>query len=149
VADVTSLVQVFRERGVPRDNITLLSSADVAFQDRPTRGNVLAALQKVRRKAVAGDTVIFIFSGHGMEVDHQAYLLTVDSSRTAAHTALPLPLSTKPCRAESATVFVVDSCANDPLVEGGRRRRVAEPFAKGSRPKMTEESNRQAANIES
>ena len=151
VADVSSLVEAFEARGVPAGNITLLSSAANDFAIRPTRSNVLAALQKVRRRAVAGDTVVFIFSGHGMEVDDQAYLLTVDSSRELlTDTALPLSLVHEALRGLQAEnlLFVVDACRNDPTSSKAvADAEFAEPFAKGLRPKVAEEGTGHAKNV--
>lgn len=152
VADVTSLANLFRDRGVPADHINLLTSAAAEFAQRPTRSNVLAALQRVRRRAVAGDTVLFIFSGHGMEADGQAYLLTVDCSRELLKdTALPLSLVHEALRGLQADnlLFVIDACRNDPTSSKAvADAALAEPFAKGLRPKLAEETAEQKdANI--
>jgi len=152
VADVTSLADLFSQRGVATENIILLTSAATNFAQRPTRSNVLAALQRVRRKAVAGDTVVFVFSGHGMEVDNQAYLLTVDSSRELLKdTALPMTLVHEALRGLQADnlLFVIDACRNDPTSSKAvADAEFAEPFAKGLRPKLADEDrNRTASNI--
>lgn len=140
VDDVAAVAEAYRAAGVPDANLIVLRSDAVDFQQRPTRINVLRALQRVRERAVGDDTLVFYFSGHGMETAGESFLLTVDSSRELlADTALPMRLVQSVMQGFQAkhVLFVIDACRNDP--DAGKSdgdAELDESFAKGLRPRL-------------
>ncbi|MBI2297620.1 MAG: caspase family protein [Armatimonadetes bacterium] len=121
VADVQAVADAFREAGVPERNLAELANDETEPLKRPSRSAILAALQGARERAVEGDTLLFMFSGHGMQKGDQPYLLTVDSNRELLEdTALPMRLVNEALRGfqGSHVLFVIDACRNDP--NGGR-----------------------------
>ncbi|MBI2300090.1 MAG: SUMF1/EgtB/PvdO family nonheme iron enzyme [Armatimonadetes bacterium] len=140
VADVSALADAFRATGVPPDHVILLTSAARDVAQQPRRSTILRVLQRVREGCGSEDTVLFLFSGHGMEKDGQAYLLTMEANRELlADTCLPMSMVhsiASGFRARS-TLFVIDACRNDP--DAGRATADAamdDAFAKGVRPRM-------------
>lgn len=62
--DVKNMKTYLKEvHGFPTKNITILM--DDGWNTKPTRGNIIKALEKVVKKSVAGDSVFFHYSGHG------------------------------------------------------------------------------------
>ncbi|MBI2300182.1 MAG: SUMF1/EgtB/PvdO family nonheme iron enzyme [Armatimonadetes bacterium] len=141
VADVRAVADAFRAGGVPDRNIQVFTSDQADRFALPTKSNLLAALQDVRERAVGDDTLVFMFSGHGMQKGDEPYLLTVDSNRELLEdTALPMRLVNEALRGFQAkhVLFVIDACRNDP--NPGRANadaRLDDSFAKGVRPRFT------------
>ena len=137
VQDVKAFADEMRAAGVSEDDLIVLTSDQTAYDKRPTRANLLAALQRVAERAAADDTLIFYFSGHGMQKGDTPYLLTVDSQRRLLEdTALPMRLiNTAMQGARLANVlFIIDACRNDP--DAGKATsdaRLDETFAKDIR----------------
>ncbi|MBI2300186.1 MAG: caspase family protein [Armatimonadetes bacterium] len=140
VADVAALADAFRATGVPADHILLLTSDAKDISQQPRRSTILRVLQKVRERCDTEDTVLFFFSGHGMEKDGQAFLLTLEANRELlAETALPMSMVNSIAAGFLArsTLFVIDACRNDP--DAGRANADAsmgDAFVKGVRPRM-------------
>ncbi len=139
-ADVAALAEVFRAAGTPETNLTLLSTSQPGAESQPTKFNLLRALQRVRERATADDTLVFFFAGHGLQEGEVPYLLTVDSVREQlAVTALPVVAVRDVLAGLKArrVVFFIDACRNDP--SAGRSdadARLDESFARGLRPSL-------------
>jgi len=139
-ADANGVAGWFGDAGVPADHLVLLSTATAEPARRPTKFAVLRALQQVRDRARANDTLIIFFAGHGVEREGEAYLLTADSLREElADTALAMAtvrsvLST----VQAANVALwIDACRNDP--DSGRSTSDAtmdDSLARGLRPRL-------------
>jgi uncharacterized caspase-like protein/tetratricopeptide (TPR) repeat protein len=86
----------------------------------PTKAHILAALETLKTKVRAGDTVMFYFSGHGMVADGKGFLAPVeaDPSSVAAleKTCLPAEAVTSALRTlpARAILIIFDACRNDP-----------------------------------
>ncbi len=147
VADVTAVAEVFRAAGVPDRNVTVLTTDQADPLQRPSASRILFALQMARERAVAGDTVVFMFSGHGMEKGDESYLLTVESNRALLErTALAMSSVNEMLRGLQAShlLLIIDACRNNP--DAGKSETSAaldESFAKGMRPKMVADANGQ------
>lgn len=139
VADATSIAATFRASGVPRENVTLLTSERREPQ-RASRGSLLAALQRVRDKAEPGDCVIFFFAGHGVEEGEEQYLLTVDTRRDLMReTALPMSLVNRALTGLQASklLFLLDACRNAPdAARGDEDAELTESLMRGVRPRV-------------
>ncbi|MBI2300785.1 MAG: caspase family protein, partial [Armatimonadetes bacterium] len=136
--DVIALCDAFRGAGVPDDHIALLVSGATDPLLLSKRECIVRSLEAFAIRAVAGDTFIFIFSGHGMSRGNETFLLTydcrwaqVDADALAmrrVHQALRGLLA-------SNVLFIIDACRNDP--EAGKSQQDAtldEGMVKGVRP---------------
>lgn len=70
--DARLMVETLIARGVPPESITVLASDPTGLPDgtmtgRPTRAEIQQALDAVAKASTKGDTVIFVFSGHGAQ----------------------------------------------------------------------------------
>ena len=81
--------------------------------DRPTKNNILARVKSWLGQAQDGDTILFYFSGHGIEENDQSYLITTDSklsllsdTTVPSRRVLELMAETK----ASKRVLILDSC---------------------------------------
>ncbi len=113
---------------VPERNIDILTSDGTL---KPTRSNILEALSRLKKNVKEGDTVYVFFSGHGIRIGVEDFLLPYDfrgaDADTGKDTALPEGrfyelLSQVKAR---AVVLAWDKCRNDPFgkakgVGGGR-----------------------------
>ena len=151
VSDVVATAGSFLSNGVPADQITVLRSDTTDYRQRPTAANVIAALRKVREVAVGDDTLIFVFSGHGVEQDGQVFLLTVDTQRDLMQrTALAMADITATLQGYQGkrVLLVIDACRNDPQAgKGDADAELDETFAKGLRPKLNPTATAPAPDI--
>ncbi len=123
VADVVAVADAFRTAGVPDANLQVLTTAHPDHHRRPTRANIFRALDDVRDAAEAGDTVIFMFSGHGMQQGEQTYLLPVETRRKALRAGgMSLDALRDGLRGLRASnlLFIIDACRDDPEARRGR-----------------------------
>ncbi|MBI2301661.1 MAG: caspase family protein [Armatimonadetes bacterium] len=138
VADVRAVADAFRAAGVPDRNIAVLTNEETGPLRRPSRSSILVALQKARERAVEGDTLVFMFSGHGTQIGDEGHLLTVDSDRELlADTSLPMRLVQEKLRGVqgSHVLFVIDACRHDPTAgRSDSDAMLTEGLARGVRP---------------
>ncbi len=104
--------------GVPDANIELLVSDG---DTKPTRFNIVEALDKLQSNAKAGDTVFVYFSGHGTQLDGKDYLLPFDFNGRSAFTGKETGLAEERFYEQlskvqaRAIVLIWDKCRNDPF----------------------------------
>merc|ERR1711964_13576 len=60
--------------GFPEGNITRLSDEDGSGFTLPTRTEILNALRRMISEAVKGDTLVFMFTGHGINLEGHQYV---------------------------------------------------------------------------
>ncbi len=136
--DAQAVAAALADSALPTRCEVLTSDAEAAA--KPTRSNVLRALQNARNQAAPGDRLLFFFAGHGVERDGRQYLLTSDTNRELiAETALPMTLVSRALsglQAEAA-LFILDACRNDPQAGRGDADAVLdESLARGLRPAL-------------
>ncbi len=141
VDDARALAEAFVRLGVSPEQVSILTSDATAIDRRPTRANVLAALGRARERARLGDQLVVFFAGHGVELDGEQYLLTVDTRRSLmAETALPTRLLSTVLEGLEAddVLFLFDVCRNNPDAAGARGEAdsaMTEGIAKMVRPR--------------
>jgi hypothetical protein len=91
VADAKGVAKALQEAAAfPASNTRVLASDGVA---KPTRANIVSALEDIARKVKPEDVVMVMFICHGTEIDKSTYLLPWDSnganSESLKATALP------------------------------------------------------------
>ena len=81
--------------------------------EKPTRANILTALQAVANATEEDDLLLFYYSGHGSEKDGESYLVASDGRHlTLGDTAVPITrikeiMQAAPARAK---VIILDAC---------------------------------------
>ena len=140
VADAEAMARAFRAAGVPRENVTVLTSEGADPQRLASRGNLVAVLQRVRDLARRGDKVVFLFVGHGLEVDDQQYLLTADTAfDLVAETALSMPLVNRALQGLQASevLFLLDLSRHAPEASrSDEGAQLTEGLVRGVRPRV-------------
>lgn len=133
VADVKDLAATLKSTAGFRPDDVFVLTSDQTGDEAPTRTNVAYRLDWLRDHVKAGDTVLFFFSGHGMELDDaQSYLLTVEADVRSSSTLQDSSLDTRNLQkrlqglpATQLLVFV-DACRSDP--RGGGRAGADNPL---------------------
>jgi len=99
-------------------------------QDHPTRSNVMSAITSLSRSANAEDSILFYFSGHGIEEDRVGYVLPSDSRvNVLKDTAIKISWVKEALAASDARVkiLVLDACHAGALIgkaESGRMTKI-------------------------
>ena len=84
--DAEALGKVLVERGgFSPERVVVLADGGTKPQDWPTGGNIRRRIDQFATLAGPEDTVFVFFSGHGMMLDGQGYLMAVDSDRDPAN----------------------------------------------------------------
>ncbi len=122
--------------GWPADNVVVMSSSSDT-RNQPTSTNVLERLEGMRAVVKRGDSFVFFFSGHGVDIDGKSYLLTREanagSARLLARSSLPVK-EVREALAElsaSRVLVLVDACRNDPRSgKGAKDNLMSKGFAR-------------------
>lgn len=109
-----------RYAGFRDDNVIVLSTKSKEG-DRPTRNRILVALSSMKYDVREDSLLLFMFSGHGITKDNQAFLLPQDAVNTddpklLAQTSLSVDLIRESIADTNAkqAIVLLDSCRNDP-----------------------------------
>ena len=119
VRDVTAVAEVMKRTGVPENNIFLLTDQGKG-RSLATGTNIIWRLGWLAQRMQPDDTLLFYFSGHGMEKGGSTYLLSYDSDigsevtlkRTAVRMAELQEISSS--MKASTIITFMDACRNDP-----------------------------------
>ncbi len=136
--DAEAIGACYRAAGVPTENVVVLASAAEELGSRPTRANLLAALERFGGIARADDRLVLFFAGHGVE-DRQAACLLTGDTRLAmiTATALPVAVLTEALAAVPVgqVLLLVDAAHGDPVAaRGDRDAPLTDGLARGMRP---------------
>jgi WD40 repeat protein len=100
--------------GYRPSNVRLLVSGASDPGSRPTRRNIMGRVEVFLSQAGPGDTVLFYFSGHGIEHQEQGYLLPSDaeSGPLLPQFAVSLEFLNRSLAANGATqrIVLLDAC---------------------------------------
>jgi hypothetical protein len=107
--DVALMMSTLLQRGLEADNILALTDQDSplppgATRADPTRAAILSALASVTGDSVAGDTVLFYFSGHGSQAPD------LDGDEAGGYDEIFLPADAK---AWNGTIGAVENAIVD------------------------------------
>lgn len=138
VADAKAIYDILtdeKRRGFPKAQTFLITDET---EKKPTRNNILEQLKAILDNVEPDDTVLFYFSGHGIEEDKKGYLLPKDTSITIpADTAILLErINELFAKSEAmAQVIILDACHSgvrkDKSVAGRMGKRFAEEIFTG------------------
>ena len=81
-ADAISLQAMLLRLDYPANHITLLVDNQSNVSSLPTIGNVERSIKRLAQVAESGDTILFFFSGHGVTVNGNSYLVPTDGDLT-------------------------------------------------------------------
>lgn len=104
---------------VPPANIFTFTSDAVQPDLSPRATNIMFRLSWLRERARPGDTLVFFFAGHGLQVDQQGYLLTEETDNRSADTLKVSSLRSEDLFRQlfdmptSKILFVFDACRNE------------------------------------
>ena len=95
---------------------------EVEELDDPDFRSLSKGLRKFGVRAQGADTVLVYYAGHGMQVDHENYVVPADAKLERAHDvvyeALPLTLILdEVSQANKIGIVLLDSCRNNPFAE--------------------------------
>ena len=120
VADVKSLATTLKSVcHVPEDNVFVLTS-DQSGDNAPKKNNVAYRLDWLAKHVKPADTVFFFFSGHGIEMDGNSYLMTWEADPRSASTLEETGVETRKLQTRLAAIksnrllVLIDACRNDP-----------------------------------
>lgn len=124
VADVKAVANALKAAGnFPADNVFVMTDAGSA-RDLATGTNIIWRLSWLAKNMAKGDTLVFYFSGHGLEKDGNTYLLSFDSdianSVTLKRSAIRMAEIQELVKIMPASrvISFMDACRNDPT--GGK-----------------------------
>ena len=126
--DVTDIRRQLIEGGFESARIRLLTDES---DELPTRENILVALKSVADATEPDDLLLFYYSGHGDEQNHESYLVTRNGRRLLlGDTALSLSrvkeiLEQAPARAK---VIIIDACHSGADIGGKGPRAMTAAF---------------------
>ncbi len=145
VADAHALASAFRE--LRYDKVFELTSDDAGTDDYPNRVNVLFRLDWLRQRVQPEDTVVFFFSGHGVQQEDKSvkdppvFLLTKESDArsliTLTNSACPASqitsiLNQMPAR---RILVVYDACRSNVRADrGAEDNRLSQDLARQLTP---------------
>jgi hypothetical protein len=125
--------------GFNKENLILLTT-DQREANSPTKVNIARWISSVRERSGPDDTVIFSFSGHGIQMDEEGYLLTFEADPMSEETLDASCLKISDLRKwlsrmkASRIIIFMDACRDDPRGGSSMNRSPADrDMAVGSR----------------
>ncbi len=107
----------------PKDVFVLTS--DRTGYELPTRANIAFRFDYLIKSIGPNDTLLVYFSGHGLEVEGQSFLLTAEADSRSLLTLQQSALNASDlfrwlgATRAARTLLVVDACRNDPMAGKG------------------------------
>jgi uncharacterized caspase-like protein len=111
---------IMEKAGLAESNIFLLTTRSKSGNRVPDKSNIIRWVSYVKSNAGPDDTFIFFFSGHGMDMDKETYLLTYEADPESKETLEMSSLRVTDLRKlinempVSKVLLFVDACRNDP-----------------------------------
>ena len=149
VADAHALAGAFRE--LQYDKVFELTSDDAGTDDYPNRVNVLFRLDWLRQRVQPEDTVVFFFSGHGVQQEDKSvkdppvFLLTKESDArsliTLTNSACPASQITSILNQMTARriLVVYDACRSNVRADrGADDNRLSQDLARQLTPSQSD-----------
>ena len=115
--DARAMADIFSSENGGLFQVVLLTTDQQDFQYWPTRGNILNQITRILEFSQPGDTVLFHFSGHGVQgEDGHDYLLPMDSGLRPEDNGIALSYIEKRFQDDDATVKLafIDACRVNP-----------------------------------
>ncbi len=132
--DMNSLREILvdPDRGGYDPKRTLLLTDGCERDNLPTRNNIISCVSSLVRTAESADTILFAFSGHGMEEDGSSYLLPADArSGVLAETAISVRWIKERLGQASAIakIMILDACHAGAMIGKSESGRMTQGFS--------------------
>lgn len=135
VADTEGLAQSLKDAGVPAEHIIVMVDDAKDVSRRPSRSNIERQIELVTGLVKKNDLLLVAFSGHGLQVNDEAYLCPNDMDVDRQGSFLPrkwLYERIERCSAQKKLV-IMDACRNEIDVKWATRsvigvRSLADPL---------------------
>jgi len=122
VADTEGLAKSLKNVGVPAEHIIIMvdDAKDVAL--RPSRANIQRQIELVTDLVTENDQLVVAFSGHGAQIDGEAYLCPNDTDLDNRESFLPRKWVYERLESSAARkkLFITDACRNEIVVKGAK-----------------------------
>jgi len=119
-ADAKLIAQSLQDLAkVPAQNIFTFTSDAVQPDLSPRATNIMFRLNWIKEQCKPGDTLVFFFAGHGMQLDQQGYLLTEEADNKNPETLKGSSLRSDDLLRQlvqmptSKILFIFDACRNE------------------------------------
>jgi hypothetical protein len=140
--DVHSIAELFASRGVPNENIVLMTQRAAAEKARflPRSDMILNELNLLLKELRPEDSIIVGFSGHGLQFkgDSRNYFCPIDANPDPSQKKTLVSLTEVHRRLSASQartkLLLVDACRNDPLTSTAKAARRIEIEPVFSRP---------------
>jgi hypothetical protein len=140
VNDAKALREVLIKQAGFTDERIILMTTDSSDADLiPTRGNIIDQLDKLQRLVPADGLILFSFSGHGVSIDNEAFIVPADGRiyqnadlmRERAIDVLRIKKAIQATKVKQVIMFL-DACRNDPVqAKGDGDNNLTAAYAKG------------------
>ena len=133
VDDVKSFYEILLDpkRGqYDSENIKLLID-DNQEREKPSRSDIMSAITSLSRSASSEDSILFYFSGHGIEEEGKSYLLPFDSRvNVLKDTAISIEWTKKTLMDSNARakIVILDACHAGALIGKAESGRMTKSF---------------------
>lgn len=124
-ADARMLADALVKYGGFQSKDVFVLTTDRAGYEFPTRTNVAFRFDYLIKNMGPNDTLVVYFSGHGVEIEGQSFLLTAEADSRSLLTLQQSALEAKDlfswlsATKAARTMLVVDACRNDPMAGKG------------------------------
>ncbi len=122
--------------GFDEGDVFLLTS-DQKGNRLPEKTNVIRWISYIKQNIDKNDTFVFFFSGHGMDIDRESYLLTMDTDPYSRETLDLSSLRISDLKKSiedmkvARTILFIDACRNDPRSgKGESKNPMSDDFSK-------------------
>ena len=119
--DMQVLSECFQKIGFPKENIFLMTD-DSEGVYQPTGANIRRQIESVTSLMTENDLLFVAFSGHGAEVEGEAYLCPSDTSLNSVSSLVSREWAfteLDQCKA-GQKIFLVDACRDEVVMGGGK-----------------------------
>ncbi|MDQ7823924.1 MAG: caspase family protein [Candidatus Eremiobacteraeota bacterium] len=137
VNDARELKKALIEVAAFKDDDVFLLTSEQKGNRMPDKGTIIRWVSYIKSQAKASDTFLFFFSGHGMDMEKESYLLTMESDPYSKDTLEETSLKVSNLRRyleempAGKKIIIIDACRNDPRSGKGDKDNVlTESFAK-------------------
>jgi uncharacterized caspase-like protein len=109
--------------GFAEENVILLTT-DQRGANNPTKENIAKCITDIKKKTNFEDTFVFFFSGHGMQMEDEGYLLTFEANPYSVETLEASCLEISKLKKwldkmkSSRIILFADACREDPRSRG-------------------------------
>jgi hypothetical protein len=125
--------------GFADEQIILMTTDSTDADLIPTRGKIIDQLDKLQRVVPAGGLILFSFSGHGVSIGNDAFIVPADGRlyqdadlmRERAIDVLRIKRAIQSTKVKQVIMFL-DACRNDPLrAKGDTNNNLTKAYANG------------------